>query len=114
MLNKCILIGRLTREIDLRYTQDGTPVANACIACNRRKSNGEEAVSFIDITVWGKDAENFDKFHKKGELVYIEGRIDQENWLDKDGAKRSKHKVTCERWRFVSEITGGGSKPRDF
>ena len=109
MLNKWIGLGRLTRDPDLRFTKDGKPVANITLAVNRKKSNNEDAVSFIDVTIWGEPAKVFTKFHFKGDLAYIEGRLDQETW-EADGGKRSKLKVTCEIWRFASEITGHSSK----
>lgn len=114
MMNKVMLVGRLVRDADLRYTQTGTAVANVSLAVNRRKKEGEEEVAFIDVAVWGEDAERFTKHHKKGDMTYVEGRIVMDSWEDKDsGARRTKLKVHCEKWKFMSEITGGGGKKRE-
>ena len=94
-LNKVILIGRTTHEIDERsfgYTTGGTARLNISIAVNRReKRNGEWAdrVSYFDVTIWGKTAENIKSYLHKGKQVAVEGYLDQQRW-EKDGQKYSK------------------------
>ena len=94
-LNKVILIGRTTHEIDERsfgYTTGGTARLNISIAVNRReKRNGEWAdlVSYFDVTIWGKTAENIKSYLHKGKQIAVEGYLDQQRW-EKDGQKYSK------------------------
>ena len=94
-LNKVILIGRTTHEIDERsfgYTTGGTARLNISIAVNRReKRNGEWAdrVSYFDVTIWGKTSENIKSYLHKGKQVAVEGYLDQQRW-EKDGQKYSK------------------------
>ena len=94
-LNKVILIGRTTHEIDERsfgYTTGGTARLNISIAVNRReKHNGEWAdrVSYFDVTIWGKTAENIKSYLHKGKQIAVEGYLDQQRW-EKDGQKYSK------------------------
>ena len=94
-LNKVILIGRTTHEIDERsfgYTTGGTARLNISIAVNRReKRNGEWAdrVSYFDVTIWGKTAENIKSYLHKGKQIAVEGYLDQQRW-EKDGVKYSK------------------------
>ena len=94
-LNKVFLIGRTTREIDegsFRYTMGGTACLNISIAVNRReKRNGEWAdrVSYFDVTIWGKTAENIKQYLTKGKQIAVEGYLDQQRW-EKDGKKYSK------------------------
>ena len=94
-VNKVILIGRTTHEIDERsfgYTTGGTARLNISIAVNRReKRNGEWAdrVSYFDVTIWGKTAENIKSYLHKGKQVAVEGYLDQQRW-EKDGQKYSK------------------------
>ena len=94
-LNKVILIGRTTHEIDERsfgYTTGGTARLNISIAVNRReKRNGawQDKVSYFDVTVWGKTAENIKSYLHKGKQIAVEGYLDQQRW-EKDGQKYSK------------------------
>ena len=94
-LNKVILIGRTTHEIDERsfgYTTGGTARLNISIAVNRReKRNGEWAdrVSYFDVTIWGKTAENIKSYLHKGKQIAVDGYLDQQRW-EKDGVKYSK------------------------
>ena len=95
--------GRLTRDVELRFTQGGTALGKFGLAVNRRYVvNGErkEEVCFIDCTIWGKSAETFVKHFEKGDAVTISGRLNFDQWDDKDGQKRSKHSVTIDQWEF--------------
>ena len=117
-LNKTLLAGNLTRDVQVRYTPGGTAVGEMGLAVNRswfdKASNSrKEDVTFVDITLWGKDAENAAQYLSKGKAVFIEGRLQLDSWDDKTtGEKRSKLKVVCESWQFAGgdKKAGGGSK----
>jgi single-strand DNA-binding protein len=118
MYNKVILIGNLTRDPEIRYTPQGTPVTNFSLALNRKYKAGEELreeVSYFDIVVFGKQAETSSQYLSKGSSVLIDGRLQQRRWEDKDtGQKRSKVEVVAENVRFMpkraqtGEPTGAG------
>lgn len=106
MFNKVILVGNLTRDIELRYINNGSALANTAIATNRRFSvNGEkkEEVCFIDITFWGRTAEIANQYLKKGSKVLVEGRLKFDQWQDQNGQNRSKHSVTVETMQMLSD-----------
>lgn len=115
-LNKVLLLGNLTRDPEVRYTPKGTAVGDLGIAVNRRVSDGNgnwsDEVTFVDVTVWGTNAENAQKFLTKGRGVFIEGRLQMDTWEDKQsGQKRSKLKVVAEVLQFLpdgKERAGGG------
>ena len=101
--NKVILVGNITRDIEIRYTPSGTPISNFSLAINRKYKQGEESkeeVSFFDVTAFGKQAELCKKYLGKGDGVLIEGRLQQERW-EKNGEKKSKIKVIAEVVRFL-------------
>ncbi len=103
--NKVILMGNLTRDPDLRSTPSGSPVCELGIATNRRfVVNGQERDEscFVDITVWGKSAENCKRFLEKGSQVLIEGRLQLDQWEDREGGgRRSKLRVVAETVQFL-------------
>lgn len=110
--SKAILMGHLSRDPDLRYTPKGAPVADLGVAVNYTfsKDGGEkvEQVSFVDVTVWGSQAENCKKFLSKGSGVFIDGRLHMDSWDDKEtGKKRHKLKVVAERVLFLNGGKGG-------
>lgn len=111
--NRVILVGNLTRDIELRYTPGGTAVADVALAVNdRRKSaSGEwvEEVTFVDITMWGRTAEVASEFLGKGSPILVEGRLKLDTW-ETDGQKRSKLKVVCDRMQMLSAGGPGGSQ----
>lgn len=114
MYNKVILIGNLTRDPEIRYTPQGTPVTSFSLALNRKYKAGEELreeVSYFDIVVFGKQAETSSQYLSKGSSVLIDGRLQQRRWEDKDtGQKRSKVEVVAENVRFMpkrGQPTGG-------
>ncbi len=108
-LNKVLLIGNLTRDPEVRYTPKGSAVADIGLATNRswRTETGEEKeeVCYVNVVVWGKQAEAAGKYLKKGRPVFVEGRLQFESW-EKNGEKRSTLKVHCERLQFLG--SGGG------
>jgi single-strand DNA-binding protein len=109
--NRVILLGNLTRDIELRYLQNSMAVADVSLAVNdrRKNANGEwiEEVTFVDVTVWGRTAEVMSEYLSKGSPVFIEGRLKLESW-EKDGQKRSKLKVVCERMQLIGARGQGG------
>ncbi len=109
--NKVILIGNLTRNPELRYTPSGTPVASFALAVNRRFRQGEEMkeeVCYIDIVVFGKQAEHCGQYLSKGNGVIVEGRLQQRRWETEDGQKRSKHEVVAQTVTFMPKRQDGG------
>jgi len=102
MLNKVILIGRLTKEPDLRYTPSGTAVAKFTLAVDRRQSKDrEKETDFIDIVVWQKQAENCANYLGKGRLVAVDGRLQVRSYEDNQGIRRKAAEVVAENVRFL-------------
>jgi single-strand DNA-binding protein len=116
-LNRVLLIGNLTRDPDVRYTPKGTAVADIGLAVNRtipgEEGERREEVTFIDITLWGRQAEIAEQYLKKGRPVFIEGRLQLDSWDDKQtGQKRSKLKVVAENMHLLGsrqDSEGGGA-----
>lgn len=111
--NKVILMGNLTRNPELRYTPSGTPVASFALAVNRRYRQGEEMkeeVCYIDIVVFGKQAEHCGQYLSKGNGVIVEGRLQQRRWETDDGQKRSKHEVVAQTVTFMPKRQDGGGE----
>ena len=106
MLNKIILIGRLTRDIDLKYTQSGIAVASFTLAVDRgfKNANGERETDFIDITVWKQQAENCANYLSKGKLVAVEGSLQIRSYEAKDGSKRKVAEVVANNVKFLSPM----------
>jgi len=105
--NIVVLIGRLTRDSELRFTSSGTAVSKFSIAVNRMKRSGdqrEEEVSFFDIVVWGKFAEVLNPYLTKGKQVSVEGELRQNRW-EQDGQSRSRIEVVANN----IQLLGGGS-----
>lgn len=101
--NKVILMGNLTRDPELRYTNGGKAVCDFSIAVNK-KQNGEDKVNYFDITCWEKSAENCNKYLSKGSSVMVEGELNQQRWDDREtGAKRSKICVQAHNIQFMSK-----------
>lgn len=112
-LNKVMLIGNLTRDPELRYTPKGTAVADVSLAINRvwnnEQNQRQEETTFVDVTLWGRQAELAQQYLSKGRGVYIEGRLQMDTWDDKQtGQKRSKLKVVAENLQFLPDGKGGG------
>lgn len=110
-LNKVILIGNLTRDPEVRFTPNGTPVANFGLAINRKWTNkqGEkvEGVDYINIVVWGRLAELCGDYISKGSPVAVDGRLQSRSWETEDGSKRSTIEVVAENVQFL------GRKPSE-
>jgi single-strand DNA-binding protein len=103
--NKVILMGNLTRDVELRQTQSGMALAKFGMATNRKWSqNGEqkESTCFVDLTAWGRQAEVLAQYVKKGSQLFVEGRLEYSTWEAKEGGgKRSKLEVVVENFQFI-------------
>ncbi len=111
--NKVMIMGNVTRDIELRYTPKGTAVADMGLACNRVRMGDDgqkiEEVTFVDVTLWGRQAELANQYLGKGRPVFIEGRLQTDSWTDKEsGKQRSKLKVVGENMQFIGSPGGGG------
>lgn len=105
-LNKVFLIGRLTRDPELRYTQGGQAVANFGLAVNRdfpTKEGRKEETCFVNLIVWGKRAEVCAEYMKKGGLIFVEGRLQYRKWETQDKEKRSTLEVVVEDFQFLDK-----------
>ena len=98
MLNSVNIIGRLTKDVEVRYTTNGKAVCDFTIACNRL----QEGVDFINIQVWGKQAENLCKYTSKGDLVSIIGKLRTDEFNDKEGNKRTKTYILATEIGFIT------------
>lgn len=108
--NKVILLGNLTRDIEMRHTQSGMALAKFGMAVNRKWStNGEqkESTCFVDMTAWGRQAEVLAQYVGKGSQLFVEGRLEYSTWESQEGGKRSKLEVVVENFQFVG---GGGQR----
>ena len=104
MYNKVVLVGNLTRDIELRYSQAGLAIAKTAIATSRKfTSNGEkkEEVMFIDLTFFGRSGEVANQYLRKGSKILVEGRIQFDQWVDQNGGKRSKHSIAVETMQML-------------
>jgi single-strand DNA-binding protein len=112
-LNKVMLIGNLTRDPELKYTPKGLAVADLGLAVNRRfvvEGEKREEVAFIDVTYFGKAAEIISQYMKKGNPLFVEGRLKLDTWDDKStGQKRSKLTVIGDEFQFLGGKADGGS-----
>ena len=106
MYNKVILVGNLTRDVELKYTPSGTAIAKFGLATNRTYKDSmtgenKQETMFIDITVFGRSAEVVNQYLSKGKKVLIEGRLVLDQWVDATGQKRSKHSIVAEKVQFM-------------
>ena len=112
MFNKVILIGNLTKDPEVRYTPQGTSVCNFRIAVNRTYKQGDEVkkeATFIDVVVFGKQADTCGQYLNKGGAVLVEGRLQERRWETDEGQQRSKFEVVAQSVRFLSKKQGGAA-----
>ena len=123
MLNRIVLMGRLTRDPELRRTQSGTAVTSFSIAVDRdfkNKDTGEKATDFIDIVAWRQTAEFVCQYFGKGRMAVVEGRLQIRDWTDKDGGKRRSAEVLADNIYFgdskrdSNNDSGGYSAPQSY
>ena len=110
--NKVLLMGNLTRDVELKSIAGNQSVAEIGLAVNRRfrtkEGEDREETTFVDCEAWGRTAEVMKQYLSKGRPVFIEGRLKLDQWTDKDGQKRSKMRVVIESFQFMGTPTGGG------
>jgi single-strand DNA-binding protein len=115
-LNKVFLMGNLTRDPEVRYTPKGTAVTDLAIAINRtyKGQDGQEReeVTYVDIVTWGRQAETCGQYLSKGSPVFVEGRLQLDQWEDSEGKKKSRLRVLAERVQFLGRPKTGET-PRD-
>lgn len=111
--NKVMILGRLTRDPEVRYTPSGTPVCDIGIAVGRKVGGGDsgterrDETTFVDVTLWRRQAELAGQYLSKGREIFVEGRLELDTWEDRNsGQKRSRLKVVCENMQFIG---GGGN-----
>ena len=112
MFNKVVIVGNLTRDIELRYTPSGAAIGKSAIAATHKFTiNGEkkEDACFIDISFFGKGAEIANQYLRKGSKLLIEGRLKFEQWMDQNGQNRSKHSIAVESMEMLGDGQGGNS-----
>jgi len=116
-LNKVMVIGNLTRDPEVRYTPKGTAVGELGLAINStaKGSDGttKEETTFLDVVVWGRQAETAKEYLVKGRPVFIEGRLQLDQWEGKDGEKKSRLRVVAERIQFLGGRPEGGEKQQE-
>ena len=117
--NKVMLMGNITRDIEVKYTPKGTAVTDITLAINRfipaaDGAEKREEVTFVEVTFWGRSAETLKQYLKKGRPLFVEGRLQLDTWDDKQtGQKRSRLRVVGENFQFIDSRTGGGGGGSD-
>lgn len=109
MLNKIFIMGRLTRDPELRRTQSGLAVVSFSVAVDRdyqQKDGGEKQVDFFDVTAWRQTAEFISKYFAKGRMIVVEGKMQSRGWTDKNGTKRTS-------WEIIADNVYFGDSKRD-
>lgn len=118
MFNKVIMVGNLTKDIELRYTQSGTAIGSSSLAVNKKfkTASGEmrDETCFIDLTFWGRTAEITNQYLRKGSKILIEGELKLDRWQDQNGQNRSKHSITVSTMQMLDSkrddsYQGGGN-----
>ena len=114
MLNKVQIIGHLGRDVELRYSQNGSPVASLNIATDEsytdRDGNKVERVEWHRVSVYGKQAENCANYLHKGSLVYVEGSLQTRKWQDQNGQDRYTTEIKAQRVQFLDRVAGDGQQ----
>lgn len=108
MLNQIVLVGRLTRAPELRYTPDNTPVCTIRLAVNRDRG---EITDFVDVVAWRQTAEFVNKYFDKGNMIVVTGRLQMRDWQDKDGNKRTTAEVVADRVYFAESRKTDAAPP---
>ena len=111
-INHVVLIGRLTRDAELKYTTNGQAVCKFSIAVNRRRKNGdqwEDEANYFDIVLWGRQGESLNQYLLKGKSVGVDGELRQDRW-QQDGQNRSKVEIVANNIQLLGGGQGGGSQ----
>ena len=115
-LNSVFLMGNLTRDPELKYAGNGTPVCSFGLAVNRKygQDGDKEEVLFVDITAFGRQAETCNEYLSKGRCAFVDGRLKLDQWTNDSGEKRSKINVIANRVQFIGgRDDGGGTRPAE-
>ena len=111
-VNKCIFIGNLTKDVEVRYTKSSQAVASFCIACNEtykdKDGNKQENVEYVNVTAWGKLGEICGEYLEKGKQVYIEGKMKTEKY-EKDGVEKYSTKIIASNMTMLGQAGSGSS-----
>lgn len=113
-INHVVLVGRLTRDAELKYTSSGIAVCNFAVAVNRRRKTGDdwsEEASFFDVVLWGRQGEALNQYLVKGKQVAIDGELRQNRW-EQDGQTRSKVEIVANNIQLVGGSAGQGGQPQ--
>ena len=113
-INKVVIVGRLTRDSELSYTNTGTAICKFSIAANSRKKSGDQWIdeaNFFDCQIWGKRGESLNQYLMRGSRIAIEGSLRQERW-EKDGAKRSKVTIEASNIQLLDSKSDGQQPPQ--
>ncbi len=113
MINNVVLVGRLTRDVDMRYTQSGVAVGSFSVAVERnfKNANGERETDFINCVIWRKAAENFARFTRKGSLVGVEGSIQTRNYENNQGQRVYITEILVENFSLLESKSTTESRP---
>lgn len=116
MLNKIFIMGRLTRDPELRRTNNGTAVASFSLAVDRdyKNADGTKETDFIDVVAWRQSAEFVSKYFSKGRMAVVEGRLQMRDWTDKDGNKRRNAEVVVDNIYFGDSKRDGNTGPGNY
>ncbi len=111
-MNRVILVGRLTKDLELRATTSGVPVCSFTVACERRyvKAGEERKADFINCIAWQKSAESISKYFVKGNRIALEGSIQTRSWTDNEGKTRYTTEVVVDQWEFAQSKSEGGAQ----
>jgi len=114
-INRVVLIGRLTKDPDLRYTKSGSSVCGLSLAVSRtwkEESGKKEKASFFNCVAWARAGEVIAEYCKKGDRISVEGRLDQKTWTAQDGSNRSMVEIVIENFQFLQNKQGGQNQPQ--
>ncbi|WP_076645629.1 single-stranded DNA-binding protein [Latilactobacillus sakei] len=111
MINRVVLVGRLTRDVDLRYTQSGNAAGTFSLAVNRQftNANGDREADFINCVIWRKSAENLSNYTHKGSLIGIDGRLQTRNYENKEGQRVYVTEVVVDNFSLLDSKASGGA-----
>lgn len=112
-INRVTLVGRLSSDVDLRYTQSGVAIAKFGLAVGGRpRQQDPDPVSFFNVVVWGKSGENCSKYLSKGKQIALDGRLEQSRWKAQDGSNRSRVEIYADRGEFLGSPSSGSNQER--
>jgi single-strand DNA-binding protein len=113
-MNKIILTGNLTRDLEMKYTASGTTIGSTGIAVTKKRKDASgqtvEEVMFVDITFWGRTAEIASQYLSKGSKILVEGELKLDTWTDQNGGKRSKHTISVKNMEMLGSRPQGGGQ----